>query len=97
MAADPEAQAGLRRTWKALMAIGIVAIVIGCVAIIYPAAASVGTAIFIGWILMIIGVFLVAAAFSATTIGSVAAAAGLGLPDRSSSGSGSCSSPTTAP
>ena len=72
LAADPEAQAGLRRTWKALMAIGIVAIVIGCFAIIYPAVASVGTAIFVGWILMIMGVFMVAAAFSATTIGSVA-------------------------
>jgi uncharacterized membrane protein HdeD (DUF308 family) len=71
LAADPEAQEGLRRTWRALMAIGIAAIVIGCIAIIIPAAFSVGTAIFVGWILMILGAFLVAAAFSATTIGSV--------------------------
>jgi uncharacterized membrane protein HdeD (DUF308 family) len=71
LAADPEAQKELRRTWRALMAIGIAAIVIGCIAIIIPAAFSVGTAIFIGWILMIVGAFLVAAAFNATTIGSV--------------------------
>lgn len=71
LAADPEAEQELRRTWKALMAIGIAAIVIGCIAIIIPAAFSVGTAIFIGWILMIVGAFLVAAAFNAPTIGSV--------------------------
>jgi uncharacterized membrane protein HdeD (DUF308 family) len=71
LAADPEAQQELRRTWKALMAIGIAAIVIGCIAIIIPAAFSVGTAIFIGWILMIVGAFLVAAAFNAPTVGSV--------------------------
>ena len=53
------------------MAIGIAAIVIGCIAIIVPAAASVGTAIFIGWILMVVGVFLVAAAFAAPTIGTL--------------------------
>ena len=63
------------------MAIGIVAIVIGCVAIIYPAVASVGTAIFVGWILMIIGVFMVAAAFARRRSAASAAAAGLGLPD----------------
>jgi uncharacterized membrane protein HdeD (DUF308 family) len=71
LAADPEAREDLRRTWKALMAIGIVAIVVGCVAIIVPAAASVGTAIFIGWILMFVGILLVAGAFAAPTIGSV--------------------------
>ena len=36
---------------------------IGCVAILVPAVASVGTAIFIGWILVIAGAFLVAGAF----------------------------------
>ena len=51
--------------------VGIVAIVIGCIAILVPAVAAVGTAIFIGIILLIAGVFLVAAAFSAHTIGSV--------------------------
>ena len=71
LAADPEAQKELRRTWRALMAIGIVAIVVGCIAIIIPAAFSVGTAIFIGWILIFVGAFMVAAAFSAPTVGTV--------------------------
>ena len=68
---DPELRAGLARSWKALMTIGIIAIVIGCIAILVPAVASVGTAIFIGWILVIAGAFLVAAAFSARTVGSL--------------------------
>lgn len=53
------------------MIIGIVAIILGCIAILVPAVASVGTAIFIGWILLIVGAFLVAAAFSAHSVGSL--------------------------
>lgn len=53
------------------MAAGVAAILIGCVAIVVPALASVGTAIFIGWILLIAGIFLVAAAFTAHSIGTV--------------------------
>ncbi len=68
---DPELRAGLARSWKALMTIGIIAIVIGCIAILVPAVAAVGTAIFIGWILLIAGAFLVAAAFSAHSVGSL--------------------------
>ena len=68
---DPEVRAGLARSWKALMAIGILAIVVGCIAILVPAVAAVGTAIFIGWILLVAGAFLVAAAFSAHSIGTV--------------------------
>jgi uncharacterized membrane protein HdeD (DUF308 family) len=68
---DPEIREGLKRSWKALMAVGVVAIFIGCVAIIVPEVASVGTAIFIGWILVIAGAFLVAGAFMAHSIGSV--------------------------
>lgn len=64
-------RAGLARSWKALMAIGIVAIVLGCIAILVPAVASVGTAIFIGWLLLVVGAFLVAAAFSAHSVGSL--------------------------
>lgn len=70
-AMDPEIREGLRRSWKALMTVGILAIVIGCIAILVPAVASVGTAIFIGWILVIAGAFLVAGAFMAHSIGSV--------------------------
>jgi uncharacterized membrane protein HdeD (DUF308 family) len=68
---DPEVREGLQRSWKALMGVGIVAILIGCVAIVVPEVASVGTAIFIGWILVIAGAFLVAGAFMAHSIGSV--------------------------
>lgn len=71
VAMDPEVREGLRRSWKALMAVGIVAILIGCVAILVPAVASVGTAIFVGWILLIAGCFLVAGAFTAHSIGTV--------------------------
>ena len=68
---DPEVRAGLAKSWKALMTVGVLAIVVGCVAILVPAVAAVGTAIFIGWILVIAGAFLVAAAFSAHSIGTV--------------------------
>ncbi len=68
---DPQVRAGLERSWKLLMTAGVLAILLGCFAILVPAVASVGTAIFIGWILLIAGAFLVAAAFSAHSIGSV--------------------------
>jgi uncharacterized membrane protein HdeD (DUF308 family) len=68
---DPQVREGLARSWKGLMAVGVLAIFIGCVAILVPAVAAVGTAIFIGWILLIAGAFLVAAAFSAHSIGSL--------------------------
>ncbi|HEY7456351.1 MAG TPA: HdeD family acid-resistance protein [Solirubrobacterales bacterium] len=68
---DPELREGLRRGWKTLLAVGIVAILVGCVAIVVPALASVATAIFIGWILIIAGAFLIAGAFAAQTVGSV--------------------------
>lgn len=68
---DPEVREGLGRSWKGLMAVGIVAIVLGCVAILVPAVASVGTAIFIGWLLLAVGAFLVAGAFSAHSVGTL--------------------------
>ncbi len=68
---DPEVREGLARSWKGLMTVGVLAIVVGCIAILVPAVASVGTAIFIGWILLIAGAFLTAAAFSAHSVGTV--------------------------
>jgi uncharacterized membrane protein HdeD (DUF308 family) len=68
---DPEVREGLARSWRALLLVGVVAIVVGVIAILVPAVASVGTAIFIGWILLFAGIFLVAAAFSAHSIGTV--------------------------
>jgi uncharacterized membrane protein HdeD (DUF308 family) len=71
MALDPEVKEGLRRSWKALMLVGVLAIFIGCVAILVPAVASVGTAIFIGWVLLIVGGVMIAGAFSAHSIGTL--------------------------
>jgi uncharacterized membrane protein HdeD (DUF308 family) len=68
---DPQVRDGLAKSWKALMTVGVLAILIGCIAILVPAVAAVGTAIFIGWILLVAGAFLVAAAFSAHSIGTV--------------------------
>jgi len=70
-AMDPEIRKGLARGWRALMLVGVLAIGIGCTAIIVPALASVGMAIFIGWILLVAGVFLVGGAFTAHSIGTV--------------------------
>jgi uncharacterized membrane protein HdeD (DUF308 family) len=69
---DPEVRDALGRSWKAVMAVGVILILVGCVAIVVPAVASVGTAIFIGWLLVILAAFLTAAAFSAHSLGSVA-------------------------
>jgi uncharacterized membrane protein HdeD (DUF308 family) len=68
---DPDVRDGLARSWRGLMAIGILAILTGCFAIVVPAVASVGTAIFVGWVLMFVGAFLIAAAFTAHSLGSV--------------------------
>lgn len=67
----PEVREGLARSWRGLLAVGVLAILVGCVAILVPAVASVGTAIFVGWILLIVGAFLVAAAFSAHSVGTL--------------------------
>ena len=69
---DPEVREGLSRSWKVLMVVGIGAIVLGVFAILVPAVASVGTAIFIGWVLVLVSGVLFAAAFSAHSVGTVA-------------------------
>ena len=48
---------GLRRGRKRLMIAGVLMMVLGLVAIVVPALASVATAIFIGWILVIASAF----------------------------------------
>jgi len=68
---DPEVREGLSRSWKALMIVGVAAIVLGCIAILVPAVASVGTAIFIGWLLLFVGLVMVVAAFSAHSVGTL--------------------------
>ena len=52
---DPRASQQLAEGWKGLMVAGVLAMLVGCVAIVVPAAASVATAVFIGWILIIAG------------------------------------------
>jgi uncharacterized membrane protein HdeD (DUF308 family) len=68
---DPEVREGLGRSWKLVMFIGVAAIALGCIAILVPAVAAVGTAIFIGWLLLFVGLILVAAAFSAHSVGTL--------------------------
>jgi membrane protein HdeD len=70
-ALDPEVREGLARSWKALLAVGVLAIFTGCFAILVPAVASVGTAIFVGWVLIFVGAFMVAGAFTAHSVGTV--------------------------
>ncbi len=67
---DPEVREGLAQTWRALRTLGIVAICIGVVAIILPELFSLGTAIFIGIVLVIVSAYLAAAAFFAHGVGS---------------------------
>jgi uncharacterized membrane protein HdeD (DUF308 family) len=54
----------LRRGRRRLMIAGVLALILGAVAIIVPAVASVGTAIFIGWILVIASAFQIADALA---------------------------------
>ncbi len=70
---DPEVREGLARTYKSVRAIGIVAIIIGCLAILLPELFSLGAAVFIGCVLVIVSAALTAAAFAAHGVGSLLA------------------------
>src|SRR6201996_7676179 len=70
---DPEVREGLARTWKTLRGIGIAAIVMGCIAILLPELFSLGAAVFVGIVLVIVSAFLAAAAFAAHGVGSLLA------------------------
>lgn len=71
-ALEPQLRQALARSWRALMAAGVLAILAGCFAILVPAVASVGTAIFVGWVLIFASATLVAAALTAHSLGTVA-------------------------
>jgi uncharacterized membrane protein HdeD (DUF308 family) len=60
----PRAAKALKRARNWLYATGAVAMVAGALAIIIPAAASVTVAILIGWILLVVGAFALAHAWS---------------------------------
>jgi uncharacterized membrane protein HdeD (DUF308 family) len=53
----------LAQHWKWLLAGGVLAVVLGAIAIIVPPIASVATATFVGWLLIIGAGFVVASAF----------------------------------
>jgi uncharacterized membrane protein HdeD (DUF308 family) len=57
------------RRRKALLVTGVVAIVAGLVAVVVPAVASVGTSIFIGWILLLAGIAMFVGALGADGLG----------------------------
>src|SRR3954447_20486299 len=61
---DADFTEALRRGRRRLMIAGVLATALGVVAIIVPAVASVGTAIFIGWILVLASGFQVADALA---------------------------------
>ena len=67
---DPEVRAGLARTWKTLRLVGIITIVLGCLAILLPELFSLGAAVFVGIVLVIASAYLAAAAFLAQGVGS---------------------------
>lgn len=54
-----------RRRRPALIVTGVLAILAGLVAVVVPAVASVGTALFIGWILLLAGIAMFVGAFGA--------------------------------
>jgi uncharacterized membrane protein HdeD (DUF308 family) len=58
-----------RRRRPALIVTGVLAIVAGLVAIVVPEVASVGTAVFIGWILLLASIALLVGVFSAEGLG----------------------------
>jgi uncharacterized membrane protein HdeD (DUF308 family) len=76
---DPEVRAGLAQTWRTLRAIGIAAIVVGAIAIVIPEIFALGTAIFIGIVLVVVSAVLAAAAFAAHGVGSFLARAAWAL------------------
>jgi uncharacterized membrane protein HdeD (DUF308 family) len=67
---DPEVREGLARTWKTLRTVGIVTIVLGCLAILLPEIFSLGASVFAGVILVIASAYLAAAAIWAHGVGS---------------------------
>lgn len=61
---DQEVLREIASAWKRFVAIGALLLLLGAVAIIVPPIASLASTIFVGWILIFAGVFLIAVAFS---------------------------------
>src|SRR2546429_10014743 len=64
----------LRSARRWLIATGILSLITGVVALAVPAAASVATSVFIGWVLVFAGVVMVVHAFSRRSTGDTALA-----------------------
>jgi uncharacterized membrane protein HdeD (DUF308 family) len=71
-ALSPEVRDELGQRWKGLRIAGILAIVVGAVCILVPMIASVATAIFIGWILLFAGAWMLFDAWSVRGAGRIA-------------------------
>src|SRR4051812_47868202 len=71
--------ADTERARRNLLIGGVLAVGAGFVSILVPAIASVATSIFIGWILLAAGVFMIMAAFSASSFGHGAVRALIGI------------------
>jgi uncharacterized membrane protein HdeD (DUF308 family) len=69
---SPEVQQEVREHWKKLRIAGILALVVGVVCIAVPMVASVATAIFIGWILLFAGAWMLFDAWSVRGAGRIA-------------------------
>lgn len=67
----PEVAAELAKKWKAVLTVGILLVVTGFVAIVIPAVASVTTALFVGWLLLVGAVFELAGAFATRGFGAI--------------------------
>jgi uncharacterized membrane protein HdeD (DUF308 family) len=64
MTPDQQVLGEIASAWKRFVVIGVLVLLLGAVAIIVPPIASLASTIFVGWILIFAGVFLVAVAFS---------------------------------
>jgi uncharacterized membrane protein HdeD (DUF308 family) len=71
-ALSPEVQEELGRHWRKLRIAGVLALIGGVVCIAVPAIASVATAIFIGWILLFAGAWMLFDAWSVRGAGRIA-------------------------
>lgn len=76
---DQEILREIARTWKRFVVVGVLMLLLGIVAIAVPPIASLASTIFVGWILIFAGAFLIAVAFSRSGAWQVIAAVVWGL------------------
>lgn len=79
MSPNQEVLREIAQTWKRFVVVGALMLLLGAVAIAVPPIASLASTIFVGWILIIAGAFLVAVAFSRSGAWQVIAAVAWGI------------------